>query len=195
MQADKGAGIYCGFKRDTKKKEFAAAVQNGTVENLLNFIPVRAGDCYLIKASTVHAIGAGCLICEVQQNSNVTYRVYDYGRLGADGKPRALHTEKAAEVLCYEAFRDEMNRADYVPVTGGRMRILTECAYFRCRELQLNGEYAEVNCGSFVAMNALSGSGTVAGIPFAPGDSFFAACGTPFTVCGNGTFLLTDHIV
>ena len=95
ISADEGAGIYCGFKRDTNKEEFLEKVKDGTVEELLNFIPVKAGDCYLIKAGTVHAIGAGCVICEIQQNSNVTYRVYDYNRRGADGKLRQLHVEKA----------------------------------------------------------------------------------------------------
>lgn len=86
VQADEGAGIYCGFRRDTGREEFLQRVADGTVEELLNFIPVKAGDCYLIKAGTVHAIGAGCVICEVQQSSNVTYRVYDYNRRGADGQ-------------------------------------------------------------------------------------------------------------
>ena len=192
VQAEKGVGIYCGFRRDTNKEEFAAAVQDGTVEKLLNFIPVRAGDCYLIKAGTVHAIGAGCMICEVQQNSNVTYRVYDYGRLGADGKPRALHVEKAAEVMRLNAFRDETGSEDFESVTGGRMRKLTECEYFRCRELCLEGEYSEINCNSYVALNALEGSGTVSGIPFTAGDSFFVPCGTQFDVRGHGKFILTD---
>ena len=75
LSADEGAGIYCGFRRDTSKEEFLAKVSDGTVEELLNFIPVHAGDCHLIPAGTVHAIGAGCVICEVQQSSNVTYRV------------------------------------------------------------------------------------------------------------------------
>lgn len=95
IQADEGAGIYCGFKRNTSKDEFQQKLREGTVEELLNFIPVQAGDCYLIPAGTVHAIRAGCVICEVQQSSNVTYRVYDYNRKGADGKLRPLHIEKA----------------------------------------------------------------------------------------------------
>ena len=107
VSADGGAGIYCGFIRDTDKAEFLRKVGDGTVEDLLNFIPVKAGDCFLIEAGTVHAIGAGCVICEVQQNSNVTYRVYDYNRLGADGKPRPLHVEKAVNVINFGAYRDQ----------------------------------------------------------------------------------------
>ena len=105
VQADEGAGIYCGFRRDTGKEEFLRRVADGTVEELLNFIPVKAGDCYLIKAGTVHAIGAGCVICEVQQSSNVTYRVYDYGRLGADGKPRQLHVERRSASSIFPRLR------------------------------------------------------------------------------------------
>lgn len=114
VQADEGAGIYCGFKRDTTKEEFLRKVQDGTVEELLNFIPVRAGDCFLIKAGTVHAIGAGCVICEVQQSSNVTYRVYDYNRRDAQGNLRPLHIDKAAEVIDFNAFRDETGEAGAV---------------------------------------------------------------------------------
>ena len=114
VQADEGAGIYCGFKRDTTKEEFLRKVQGGTVEELLNFIPVKAGDCFLIKAGTVHAIGAGCVICEVQQSSNVTYRVYDYNRRDAQGNLRPLHIDKAAEVIDFNAFRDETGEAGAV---------------------------------------------------------------------------------
>ena len=84
----------------------------------MNFIPVKAGDCYLIKAGTVHAIGAGCVICEIQQNSNVTYRVYDYNRHGTDGKLRPLHVEKAVDVINFKAFKDETNGGEYEKLSG-----------------------------------------------------------------------------
>ena len=112
ISADDGAGIYCGFKRDTDKEEFLAKVKDGTVEELLNFIPVKAGDCYLIKAGTVHAIGAGCVIYEIQQNSNVTYRVYDYNRRGADGKLRPLHVEKAVDVINFKRSKTKRTAAN-----------------------------------------------------------------------------------
>ncbi len=192
VQADEGAGIYCGFSKDVDKAEFEAKIKDGTVEDCLNFIPVKAGDCFLIKAGTVHAIGAGCVICEVQQNSNVTYRVYDYNRRGADGKLRPLHVEKALQVINFQKFQDETGSGEKLPVQGGELRLLTQCEYFRCKELTLNGKYEDCNEQSYVAVNVLSGKGTINQTPFKKGDSFFIPCGERFTLEGEGTFILSD---
>ena len=191
VQADAGAGIYCGFRRDTGREEFLRRVADGTVEELLNFIPVKAGDCYLIKAGTVHAIGAGRVICEVQQSSNVTYRVYDYNRLGADGKPRQLHVEKAVRVINFAKFKDETGSGAPEQVAGGTLRRLTACSYFSCRELALDGTYTECNDRSFTAVNVLSGEGRADGTPFRAGDSFFVPCGEAFSLEGNARIILT----
>lgn len=191
VQADEGAGIYCGFREDTDKVLFKQKVADGTVEELLNFIPVKAGDCYLIEAGTVHAIGAGCVICEVQQSSNVTYRVYDYGRKGADGKPRQLHLEKALDVINFGKFKNNTNSGAPECVAGGSVRRLTECAYFRCRELTLCGEFSECN-PSFTAIDVLSGEGKADGKTFRAGDSFFVPAGERFTLEGNAKIILTD---
>lgn len=193
VQADEGAGIYCGFKRDTSKEEFLQKVQDGTVEELLNFIPVKAGDCYLIEAGTVHAIGAGCVICEIQQSSNVTYRVYDYNRRDANGNLRPLHIEKAMEVINFRAFEDRTGSGDYRTVTGGKIRLLTECKYFRCRELLLGGNYEERNGRSFVTVNVLEGRGTINGRHYEKGDSFFLSCGERLDLSGTGKMILTDE--
>ena len=99
LDAKEGAGIYYGVKDEISKEDFKNAIQNNTIEQVLRFAPCKAGDCFFIPSGTIHAIGAGLLIAEVQQNSNVTYRVYDFGRVGADGKPRELHTEKAIAFL------------------------------------------------------------------------------------------------
>lgn len=193
IQADKGAGIYCGFKRDTSKEEFLQKVADGTVEELLNFIPVKAGDCFLIKAGTVHAIGAGCLICEVQQNSNVTYRVYDYNRVGADGKKRDLHVHKAVDVINFNAFEDKTGTSPYQTIATNKLRTLTECEYFKCRELLLNGEYTERKDNSFIGVNVLQGKGVINGVPFTSGDSFFIDCNEPLTLNGKAKIILTTN--
>lgn len=192
LSADEGAGIYCGFRRNTDKTEFLSKVKDGTVEELLNFIPVKAGNCYLIKAGTVHAIGAGCVICEVQQSSNVTYRVYDYNRRGADGKLRELHVDKAADVIRFEAFRDETNVGPFEPVAGGKLRRLTACEYFRCRELDLDGAYSETNEASFTTVNVLEGEGQVCGEAFRAGDTFFIPRGETTSLSGKAKIILTD---
>ena len=95
LDASEGAGIYYGFKRETSLAEMRAAIENNTLTELLSWVPAKTGDCFFIPAGTVHAIGAGLMVAEVQQSSNLTYRVYDYGRVGADGRPRELHIDKA----------------------------------------------------------------------------------------------------
>ena len=90
--------LYYGFDREISLEEFSRRVSDGTLTEVLRKVPVKAGDVFFIPSGTLHAIGAGLVIAEIQQNSNVTYRVFDYGRQGPDGKPRALHVEKALAV-------------------------------------------------------------------------------------------------
>ncbi len=98
LDAEPGASLYYGFDREVSLEEFSSRVSDGTLTEVLRKVPVKPGDVFFIPSGTLHAIGAGLVIAEIQQNSNVTYRVFDYGRLGADGKPRALHVEKALAV-------------------------------------------------------------------------------------------------
>ena len=93
-----GASLIYGFDHEISAEEFARRIQDNTLLNVCNIVPVKKGDVFFIEAGTIHAIGKGILIAEIQQNSNTTYRVYDYGRVGADGNPRQLHIEKAKEV-------------------------------------------------------------------------------------------------
>ncbi len=189
LQAKEGAGVYCGFKRATTRDEIRSALLAGTVEELLNFVPVKAGDCLLVEAGTVHAICAGCVICEVQQSSNVTYRLYDYGRRDACGNLRPLHTDKALDVLNYAPF---VNKSSNAPRREDGIRLLAQCRYFRCRELLLRGEYVDEARDSFAAVNILSGEGCIDGKRFAAGDSFFVPCGQRFSLSGRALALLTD---
>ena len=98
LEAVPGAFLYYGFKRPITKEEYKQRIENNTLTEVLNAAPVKKGDVFFIPAGTLHAICKGIVIAEIQQNSNVTYRVYDYGRLGADGKPRQLHVAQALEV-------------------------------------------------------------------------------------------------
>lgn len=102
LDSDPDAFIYLGFNRDVTKEEVLKAVSDDTIESLLNKIHVKKGDVYYIPAGTIHAIGAGCLLCEVQQTSDATYRLYDYDRLDDNGQPRELNVEDALNVLDFK---------------------------------------------------------------------------------------------
>ena len=98
VDCEPGAKLIYGFTEKIGKNEFAKRIEENTLDAVMNYVPVKKGDVFFIKAGTLHAIGKGILIAEIQQNSNTTYRVSDYGRLGADGKPRELHIDKALDV-------------------------------------------------------------------------------------------------
>jgi mannose-6-phosphate isomerase len=97
VDAEPGSLIYSGLRPGVTREQFAAAIETGQVEPLLHRFPARPGDCIMIEAGTVHAIGAGVLLAEIQQMSDATFRVFDWGRVGADGRPRALHVREALE--------------------------------------------------------------------------------------------------
>ncbi len=127
LAADEGAFIYLGFSRDVTKEEIKRRISDNTLEEVLNRVEVKPNEAFYIPAGTVHAIGAGCLICEVQQTSNVTYRIYDYGRTDENGKPRELHVKKALDVLDYRRTeiadlkrRDTMSMERYIDGMFGR---------------------------------------------------------------------------
>jgi mannose-6-phosphate isomerase len=109
LDAEEDSGIYLGFKKNVTKKEFFTAVKNGLdIRPFLNFIPVSKGDYFYIPAGAIHAIGKGITLCEVQESSGITYRVWDWNRVGLDGNPRELHVEKAKDVT---NFSDEFNES------------------------------------------------------------------------------------
>lgn len=139
LDADPGAALICGFDRAVTTEEFAAQIAAGTPECLVSFVPVHPGDVFFIPPGTVHAIGAGILLAEVQQNSDVTYRVWDWGRVGADGKPRQLHVEQALAVSKTEPYSVEQGPGTAKEIEGGSLRNLAECEYFAAYALTLDG--------------------------------------------------------
>ncbi len=173
LECDPGAGLYVGFKRDVTKDEFLCGARDGSILSLMNFFKVKKGESYFIPAGTVHAIGKGCTVCEVQQNSNITYRVYDYGRIGADGKPRPLHVEKAAAVA---------DLKKYAPVAF-EYPVIADCEYFSARVGKPNSVCGRK--GSFTGIVVTCGDGSVDGIPARKGDSFFIPAGKNAEVSGN----------
>jgi mannose-6-phosphate isomerase len=101
LSADDGAELVYGWKQDTTREEYERRVADGTLGDILRRVPVKAGETYYLPAGTLHAIGAGIILFETQQASDLTYRIFDWNRVGADGKPRELNVKKAADVLDY----------------------------------------------------------------------------------------------
>ena len=168
-EAEEGAGLYVGFKRDVSQEEFRTLIAENRLQEVLNFIPVKPGEWYFIEAGTVHAIGKGVVIAEIQQNSNLTYRLYDYGRVGADGKPRELHVEKGIKVSRLTAYRPDKR---------------TSCEYFSCEKTAFEGETTLVaDEDSFVAVVILDGSFTCEGNLYKKGDTLFAPAGHGAFLC------------
>ena len=188
VEADEGAGLYVGFKKDVTKAEYENAIKENTLCDLLAFREVRAGDYYFIPAGTVHAIGRGCLICEIQQNSNITYRVYDYGRVGKDGKPRELHIEKALEVSSLTAYKPQKSEAD----TDGGL-LLGSCEYFESRLFEVRGHREiELSENSFRAVSCVDGEGCIGTHAARAGDTFFiSACNETLTLTGDMTVIVS----
>ena len=125
IDSEPGAGLYVGFNKDVCRKEVEERVKNNTILDILNFYPTKAGDAFFIPAGTVHAIGAGNLICEIQQSSNCTYRIYDYNRKDKFGMQRELHLKKALDVLNYEKYTQINHEKE-----EGTGKILGRCKYF-----------------------------------------------------------------
>jgi mannose-6-phosphate isomerase len=136
LDAVPGASIIHGFKAHTSRREAEKAIEDITLEKLLQDVNVSAGDVIFVPAGTVHAIGSGIMLYELQEYSDITYRMYDYGRLTAIGTPRELHVERALEVSVYD--RSPHIKMQPLPLPGGegyRDRCLVACQYFVTREL------------------------------------------------------------
>ena len=216
VDCDEGAELLYGFKSEISKEEFAQRIADNTLLEVTNNVPVHKGDVFFIKAGTLHAIGKGILIAEIQQNSNTTYRIYDYGRVGKDGKPRELHVEKAKDVT-------KLAPAEQYPDTpvekfdGYTSKLLASCEYFTTYALDVDGAaHLIADETSFNSLLVLEGEGTVtadsvlasqqtenggkvseSGVPegtikLYKGDSVFITAGTGgYTIQGKAKIVLT----
>lgn len=163
LEAKPGASLVCGFAHNVTREQLQKAVETGTLAKHLQKVEVHKGDVFFIPAGTIHAIGAGALIAEIQENSNVTYRVYDYDRVDKDGKKRELHFDKAVEVLDMRGgteVRQKPRMVKYYP--GCSRELLCRCKYFETERIQVSREFAfSVLETSFQVMLCLEGSGTL----------------------------------
>lgn len=192
VDCEPGAFLYYGFSRPVSQEEFAQRIADNTLTEVLNRVEVRAGDVFFIEAGTIHAIGKGIIIAEIQQNSNVTYRVFDYGRRGTDGNPRPLHIEEALRVTKLSPVERDYSRTAHI----------AQCDYFTVDKLHLDGKMmrriqGQVDENSFVSILILNGEGTLTcgteTLTFRKGDSLFleAKSGT-YEVEGDCEALVTS---
>ena len=157
IDAKPGAYLYAGFKEELSKEEYSKKVADGTIVDALANHEVRTGDVFYLPAGRVHAICGGILLAEVQQTSDVTYRIYDYNRPGLDGKPRELHTELAAKALDYKVY--DKYRTDYTVKESASSKIL-DCPFFNVRIVDIDQRFHRnlVKYDSFVITMCLKGS-------------------------------------
>lgn len=158
------AFLYLGFSQRITREEFLRRAENGTICQVLNRVPVAKGDVFYILPGTIHAIGKGILIAEIQQSSNTTFRVYDYQRKDAGGKLRPLHLERAAQALSYEPVVPEECRANCgVSFPGFTMQEMFSCRYFRSYRLDVRTE-VDLRCDgqSFQHLLCVEGRGSIA---------------------------------
>lgn len=154
--------IYCGFRRDVTRQEVEQAIAEDTILSLLNRVPVHPGEAYFIPAGTVHAIGGGCLICEIQQSSVCTYRLYDYRRKDKYGNYRELHLQKALAVMNYSGYEVQHFDSETVQKDGYQLKILSRCKYFECISCILHGVFPlEGDGNSFRSLVCVRGEGTL----------------------------------
>ncbi len=185
VDCDENAYLYYGFNRELTKEEFRERIENDTILEVLNKVPVKKGDCFFIEAGTIHAIAEGLLIAEIQQNSNLTYRVYDYGRVDANGNPRELHINEAIEVTTLTP--------PTIPYGKPKSDLLAECKYFNCERLSLNGNTEIfVDTESFKSLLCLSGTAKVNEVDINAGESIFLSAGMgKVEISGNAEFIVS----
>jgi mannose-6-phosphate isomerase len=181
MDAPPGAELIMGLKKGVDKQDFTRMIAENSYEEGLNRLAVSRGDFIFIKTGTVHAILEGIMVCEIQENSDTTYRLYDWGRRGSDGKPRPLHIDKAMDVInfpqndLYEKYMEEIV-VDYVRDKKNISHALVRCPYFNIDLLNYTRDFdISINDSHFNALNILDGSGSIhyaAGhVPFKKGET------------------------
>jgi len=183
LSTGRGARIALGFEQPIGAEALRAAALSGEIERLLRWIPVHAGETYFIPAGTVHAIGSGITLCEIQQNSDITYRLYDYGR------PRELHLDRGVAATDLGAWRHPGARVP-VDLPDGWKR-LAECRHFAAdsREVETRLSYV-ANASSFELLIVLKGSGRLNGERFEARDGWLLPAGAAIEIAPETTMQL-----
>ena len=189
LEAEEGAGIYLGTKTEMTKEQFALSIENCDIAEKLNFINVKKGDYFFIPSGVIHAIGKGITVFEVQQNSDVTYRIYDFDRVDADGQKRELHIEKSKDVSILKPY----NLKNHIKEIDDQKSRLASNKYFAtylcaCQEnITLLATESSFHC-----ITVIEGKGKIDGIDLKKGDSFFIPAGYgEYKIVGNVKVMLT----
>ena len=182
LEAEPGASLVYGFSQDVTEEQIRQGIADGTIRKYLQKVPVKRNDVFFVQAGTVHAIGKGIVIAEIQESSNLTYRLYDYNRRDRNGNLRELHIDKALDVLNLHSSAEPvqpMRLLNYQP--GFASEFLTRCRYFQVERILLSAEASEVSyytdSSSFEVLMCVQGQGELKGtefrIPFGKGDTVF----------------------
>lgn len=197
LEAEENAQLVYGFNQQISQAEFEKAIKEDKLQDVLNYINVKKGDVLFIEPGTIHAIGKGIVIAEIQQSSNVTYRVYDYGRLGTDGKPRPLHINKAIEVTNLEQVNPSKVEYEMTHYNGYTRGKLVESTYFTVEQIELSETIPlQTNGSSFQVLLVTEGEMEAVSkeekVNLKKGECLFipASCGT-YNMSGKGSFLMS----
>ncbi len=195
MEAEENASLIYGFENEISESTVRKSVSEGKIMEYLHYEKVHKGDVFYIPAGTVHAIGKGVVIAEIQENSNVTYRVYDYDRTDKNGSKRELHTEKALEVMNLKPAPAKKSYDDYFECPEYFSKTLCMCRYFSTVKVNVKKAYAfDVEEDSFQVLLCTDGTGTVQNgsskVSMIKGDCIFLPANTGRTeITGSVEFL------
>lgn len=199
LDCEPGSFLYFGVNEEMTKEQFRERIENNTILDYLNKVEVHKGDVFFIKAGTIHAIGAGQLICEIQQNSNTTYRVYDFGRVDANGNPRELHVDKSIDVSSLVPSEKTYGQQEKVLLADGNTKsLVADCEYFAsyCYNVKESITF-NADETSFNSIIILEGEGTITcgdeTATFVKGDSFFLPAGAgEYTINATCDIILSN---
>lgn len=191
LSAEEGAELIFGFNRDLTREEFAQAIDKKETEKLLNKVSVKPGDYFYIKAGTVHAIGKGILLAEIQQSSDITYRVFDWNRVDKNGKGRELHVERALDVSDYKAYAADETKVKVIETVGGIRKILADEKYFTSEEITVRGTYPDNTDGeSFHLLFVAEGEVFINGEKMEKGDTWLIPASVgEYSLSGEGVLM------
>ena len=200
VQADEKAHLMSGLNKEITPEEYAAKVADNTITDVLHDYDVHAGDVFFLPAGRIHSIGKGCFIAEIQQTSDITYRIYDFGRLGLDGKPRELHTELSKAAIDYTVLPDY--KTQYQSIKNQENEIVS-CKYFTTSLYELDKEVTKDMSGldSFVIAICVEGCGSLTDsegntVSLSQGETVLVpACSRSFTLRPEGNMkVITSYI-